>query len=130
MQRKYRPSTLPTRLVPTTTVAVAWLLSAASVGKADDAKILAYGRHLAQECTSCHRIDGIDNGIPSIIGWTPDTFAATVKFYRDGARTNPVMMSVAGSLSDQQIEALAAFFGSLQKPPAKAGSPAGGKAGK
>ena len=51
---------------------------------ADDAKLEAYGRHLAQECTSCHRIDGIDNGIPSIIGWHADAFIATMKFYRDG----------------------------------------------
>ena len=130
MPRKHRSPILPKRsgqAVLAIAVAVAWLLLAAATGQADDAKILAYGRHLAQECTSCHRIDGIDNGIPSIIGWAPDTFLITVKFYRDGARTNPVMMSVAGSLNNAQIEALAAFFGSLQKPPPKA---AGGKAGK
>ena len=35
---------------------------------------MSYGRHLAQECTSCHRLDGIDNGIPSIAGWHVDIF--------------------------------------------------------
>jgi cytochrome c553 len=89
----------------------------------DDAKLKAYGQHLAQECTSCHRIDGVDNGIPSIVGWPAATFAATIKFYRDGARTNPVMVSVAGSLDNAQVEALAAFFSTLPKPPAK-GAPA------
>jgi cytochrome c len=83
---------------------------------AQDGKVLAYGKHLAQECTGCHRIDGIDNGIPSIIGWQADLFMATVKFYQSGARTNPVMVSVANSLNGKQLEALATYFGSLPKP--------------
>ena len=62
---------------------------------ADDARLLGYGRHLAQECSACHRIDGTDNGIPSIIGWERERFLATLKFYQTGARTNPVMVSVA-----------------------------------
>src|ERR1700741_6523 len=76
------------------------LLAAAG---ADEAKDRAYGQHLAQECTGCHRLDGVDNGIPSIVGWSPETFAATVKFYQEGKRTNPVMGSVASSLSDKQL---------------------------
>ena len=87
----------------------------------DDAKREAYGRHLARECTSCHRIDGVDNAIPSIVGWPSDTFVATLKFYRDGTRTNPVMMSVASSLGDEQVQALAAYFATL--PPAKKDAP-------
>jgi cytochrome c553 len=83
---------------------------------AEDAKSLAYGRHLARECTSCHRLDGVNNGIPSIIGWQTDTFITTLKFYRDGARSNPVMISVANSLSDEQMQALAVFFASMPKP--------------
>jgi cytochrome c553 len=83
---------------------------------AHDAKLQAYGRHLAQECTGCHRIDGVDNGIPSIVGWKADMFIATVKFYQTGARTNPVMVSVANSLNEKQLEALATYFASLPKP--------------
>ncbi len=94
---------------------------------ADDAKLEAYGRYLARECTSCHRIDGIDNGIPSIIGLPPETFVSTMKFYRDGARTNPVMISVANSLTDQQLQALAAFFASVPQPSKKAATPSGDK---
>lgn len=92
---------------------------------ADEAKLKAYGRHLSQECTSCHRLDGVDNGIPSIVGWTADTFVATIKYYRDGSRTNPVMTSVAGSLNEQQVDALAAYFASLPKPSGKVSPPAG-----
>ena len=92
---------------------------------AEDAKSFAYGRHLARECTSCHRLDGINNGIPSIIGWQTDAFITTLKFYRDGARSNPVMVSVATSLSDEQMQALAVFFASMPKPAMK--DPTGSK---
>ena len=83
---------------------------------AQDTKKFAYGQHLSQECTGCHRIDGTDNGIPSIIGWPPETFSQTLGFYQTGKRSNPVMISVATSLNDKQVEALAAYFGSLPKP--------------
>src|SRR5262245_16887613 len=105
-------------------LAAALALAVAGSSGADEAKQQAYGRHLAQECTSCHRIDGIDNGIPSIIGWGPAEFVNTLKFYREGKRTNPVMVSVAGSLSDEQMAALASYFSALPKPAPKAKAPA------
>jgi cytochrome c553 len=95
------------------------VLECQRAGAAEDEKLKAYGRHLAQECTSCHRIDGFDNGIPSIVGWPPDSFIATLKFYQAGQRTNPVMVSVATSLNERQLQALATYFASLPKPPAK-----------
>jgi cytochrome c553 len=50
-----------------------------------------------------------------------------MRFYRDGARANPVMVSVAGSLNDEQIKALATYFGSLPKPSPRASPPAADK---
>ena len=96
------------------------LAAAGTARSADDARLRSYGRHLAQECTSCHRLDGLDNGIPAIIGWETERFVATLKFYRTGERTNPVMVSVAASLDDAQLAALAAYYGSLPKPAPKA----------
>lgn len=78
--------------------------------------LLALGRHLANECTSCHRRDGADKGIPSITGWNVDEFVTTMGYYRDGARPNPAMRSVAQSLSEQETQALAIFFATLPKP--------------
>ena len=89
-------------------------LNSSAVGE-EDPKITSYGRHLAQECTGCHRIDGVDNGIPSIIGWDADRFARTLEFYRTGERTNPVMVSVVKSLDPDQVRALAAYYASLSK---------------
>ena len=81
-------------------------------------ELKAYGRHLAGECTSCHRPDGAPSAIPSILGKTQDEFIALLTAYRDGRKTNQVMISVAKSLDDEQMASLAAYFGSL---------PAGGR---
>ncbi len=82
---------------------------------ASDAKKLAYGRHLSGECSACHRVDGTDNGIPSITGWDPEEFVATMIFYRNGERNNPAMVSVAQSLDEPDYAALAVYYGSLPK---------------
>jgi cytochrome c553 len=44
---------------------------------------------------------------------------ATLRFYKEGSRQNAAMMSVAHSLDDTQIEALAAYYGSLPQAPRK-----------
>lgn len=94
--------------------AMASSLAVTSVAHAEpDAKQLAYGEHLSSECTSCHRIDGTDNGIPGIVGWPAEAFVAVLVSYRDGERTNPAMVSVAKSLEEDQMAALAAYFGSI-----------------
>jgi cytochrome c553 len=93
---------------------------------ADDAKLLAYGKHLSAECSGCHRIDGVDNGIPSITGWVPLDFIATIGFFKNGSRPNPAMISVARSLDEEQVKALAAYYGSLPRGRGRTG-PQGAK---
>lgn len=72
-----------------------------------------YGRHLARECTGCHRSDGSESAIPSLAGRPADEIVALLQAYRSGRKTNPVMVSVAKSLDDAQSAALAAYFSSL-----------------
>jgi len=91
------------------------LCTAVAAGAADEAKLKSYGQHLSQECTSCHRVDGIDNGIPSITGWPVDIFMRTLRFYQQGARSNPVMVSVAKSLDDDQVRALALYWSTVPR---------------
>ena len=91
-----------------------WIAS--PLAHADEARTMALGRHLSRECNACHRLDGVDNGIPSITGWPRDDFVATMEFYRNGARPNAAMVSVAQSLADDEIAALAAYYASLPKP--------------
>jgi len=92
---------------------------------ADDAKMEAYGRHLSRECTACHRIDGTDNGIPSIVGWDKASFAETMEMYKSGARSNPAMGSVAQSLDEEQIKSLAQYFSTLPVPARRNPAPTG-----
>lgn len=75
--------------------------------------MLAYGKHLAQQCMSCHRLDGVGGAIPSIVGRPKDQFIAALRSYKTNASANPVMVSVAQALSDEEMTALAAYFGSL-----------------
>ncbi len=95
------------------TLAMVGLALTGAVPAKSDPKQIAYGEHLSGECTTCHRIDGSDNGIPPIIGWPAEAFVAVLVSYRDGERTNPAMVSVAKSLEEDQMAALAAYFGSL-----------------
>jgi cytochrome c553 len=84
--------------------------------RADDAKLRAYGKHLAEECASCHRQRGPNLGIAPIENWDPDLFIPTIKAYQSGERPNPAMASVAKSLNDEQMQALALYYASLRKP--------------
>ena len=104
------------RLIQATALLLALLPTFAALSAEPDPRKLSYGRHLAQECTTCHRIDGTDNGIPSIVGLEPDYFAGTIGFYKRGERSNQAMVSVAQSLDDEQVAALAAYYASLPKP--------------
>ena len=72
-----------------------------------------YGAYLSSECTTCHRSDGEDDGIPSITHWPTEEFVIAMHAYRDGIRPHPVMRMVAGRLSNEEIAALAAYFGHL-----------------
>ncbi len=69
-----------------------------------------YGAYLAGECTTCHRLDGTGEGIPSITGWPLDDFVIALQAYKRGKRAHPAMQLVAGRLSDEEIAALAAHF--------------------
>ena len=72
-----------------------------------------YGEYLSSTCVTCHRLDGVDEGIPSIIGWPSDQFVTAMHAYKNKHRDNPVMQQYAGALSDEEIAALAAYFEGL-----------------
>jgi cytochrome c len=78
---------------------------------------LALGRHLAGECVTCHPRDNRNVGIPVIIGWPTEQFVAVLRSYKAKERTNPVMRSVAASLNDEEMAALAAYFATLKPGP-------------
>ena len=103
-------------------IALAACTSAVTPLHADD-KIVALGRHLARECTSCHKPDGTNKTIPPLIGLEVDYFERTMGYYKDGVRNNPAMVSVAQSLDAHQIKALALYFASQPAPGAAPTTP-------
>lgn len=70
-----------------------------------------YGEYLSNECKTCHQIDGSDQGIPSIRYWPAENFVLAMHAYKQKVRPHPVMQMMAGRLSDEEIAALAAYFG-------------------
>ncbi|MEZ5856027.1 MAG: c-type cytochrome [Hyphomicrobiaceae bacterium] len=74
----------------------------------------AYGEYLSSACISCHRLDGADKGIPSIIGWPTDQFVAVLKSYKDKHRDNQVMQAITERLSEDEMAALAAYYASIK----------------
>ncbi|HHS94121.1 MAG TPA: c-type cytochrome [Rhodobacterales bacterium] len=72
-----------------------------------------YGEYLAAECSTCHRADGADEGIPSITGWPEEDFVVAMHAYKIQLRPHPVMQMMAGRLTDEEIAALAAYYAHL-----------------
>jgi cytochrome c553 len=68
----------------------------------------------AMICVACHSADaGQTNPLwPSLAGQNQRYLVKQLRDFRDGRRTDPVMAPLAVALSDQDIEALAAFYAS------------------
>jgi cytochrome c553 len=74
----------------------------------------ALGEYLSSECVTCHQLSGRYQGIPPIIGWPEASFVAIMNEYREKRRSNPVMQTIAAKFSNDEVAALAVYFGSLK----------------
>ena len=74
----------------------------------------ALGEYLSSECVTCHQLSGRYQGIPPIVGWPEPSFIDIMNEYRDKRRSNPVMQTIAGKFSNDEVAALAAYFGSVK----------------
>ncbi len=69
----------------------------------------------ASACEGCHGPDGLGVGnFPPLAGMDADYLATQLHDYRSGARQNPMMNTIAESLSDAEISELAAYYASLR----------------
>jgi len=95
-------------------LASVFLLEASSgVCSAGDVKA---GRTKALMCQACHGIDGLSKvpDAPNIAGQTEPYMFAQLKAFKSGARKSESMSLVATSLSDADIEDLAAYFSAIE----------------
>ena len=75
---------------------------------------LALGAQIAQHCVGCHQTRGHDIvGIPPISGFPPLVFARELVAFKTRERAQSVMNAIAGSLSDEEIVAVATYFSTL-----------------
>ncbi len=74
-----------------------------------------YGEYLAGECVTCHQVSGANEGIPSITLWPEEAFVVAMHAYKQQLRPHPVMQMIAGRLNNEEIAALAAYFGQLSE---------------
>jgi cytochrome c553 len=73
------------------------------------------GAQLAAMCASCHRLDGRDQGIPSIVGLKEKALLDAMAAFRSGERPSRIMHAVAISLSEEEIVTLAEYIAALEK---------------
>ena len=94
-------------------VAIASIVTMADVHAAGD--VMA-GRQKAQMCQACHGTDGLSKvpDAPNIAGQVETYLVTQLKAFKAGTRKNESMSVVASTLSDQDIENLAAYFAAIE----------------
>jgi cytochrome subunit of sulfide dehydrogenase len=101
---------------PRTSVALA--MSAGVLVPSADRSVAApldRGAQLAAVCASCHRLDGGDHGIPSIVGLDEATLVAEMTAFKSGERTSQIMRVMSLSLTADDVRAVARYLAAQRK---------------
>ena len=108
------------QLLPTTlrSLVAAATFSVAAVGAHAQGATgnAAAGQKKAEMCIGCHGIPGYQNSfpeihkVPMISGQSDKYIVAALTAYKTGERKHPSMRGIAGSLSEQDMADLAAFY--------------------
>ena len=73
------------------------------------------------QCIGCHGIPGYKTAyplvyhVPKIAGQQPAYIVAALKAYKSGERSHPSMRGIAASLSEKDMNELAAYYGGTGK---------------
>jgi cytochrome c553 len=94
---------------------------------------IASGEKLSQTCLGCHGAPGLRNAspvyrVPMIGGQNAKYLVDALKAYKEKKRSHPTMKAQAASLSEQDMQDIAAYFENLNqisKPFTKIGAKAG-----
>lgn len=102
----------PLKILAAAAVAAGTLVLPALAFGAGDAE---RGRKLAYTCHGCHGIESYRNAypnysVPKLAGQPARYLAAALAEYRNGNREHPTMRGQAGTLDDQEIADIAAYF--------------------
>ncbi len=80
------------------------------------ASIYAGKSKAAAVCSQCHSIKALsaDAPFPSLAGQNQDYLKKALKEYRDKTRVSDIMNAIAGSLTDRDINNIAAYYSQLK----------------
>lgn len=87
----------------------------------------------APACASCHGAQGEGNassGFPRIAGQPAAYLKRQLDAFASGQRRNPAMAKIARAMTQQQRQAVAAYYASLTAPATKSPAPQGANAGR
>jgi cytochrome c553 len=92
----------------------AYFSSLPAVKAGGDAALAKSGQAKAGMCLGCHGSNAEGRGqFPRLAGQNPEYLLQQLKNFKDGSRTSGPMQGVAGSLSEDDMKAIAAYLGSL-----------------
>ena len=102
-------------------VCIALGLSAQARSAGDPAR----GKEISYTCLGCHGIKDYKNvyptySVPELVGQHPEYILAALKEYKSGQRSHGTMHQQAASLSDQDMQDIASYFGSPALSPSAA----------
>ena len=94
---------------------VAVLALAGFAPRAEAAGDAERGKQLGYTCLGCHGIENYKNvyptyNVPKLVGQHPDYLVGALKSYRSKERSHGTMYAQAASLSDQDIDDIAAYL--------------------
>lgn len=69
------------------------------------------GRNLAAACANCHGTNGASRqGMPNLAGQHKEYLVQQMKDFKSGKRPATLMQQISKGYTDEQIEALSAYF--------------------
>jgi cytochrome c553 len=107
--------------ITTTVAALACALSLPAMAGGDPVA----GREKTSMCAGCHGIPGWRTAYPAVYkvpklgGQHEEYIVAALKQYKTGERSHPSMNGIAASLSEQDMQNLAAYYASSYSGPSK-----------
>ena len=108
----HRQTALSFHLIIALSMGASLVVSVAERGFAADND---QGAQLAATCAACHRLDGHDRGIPSIVGLSEEQLVTVMRAFKSGERSGPIMRTVARSLNNEEIAILARYLAARGK---------------
>ena len=101
-------------------LAAVWTAASGAAGAFAQQPDPNLGRNLAAACANCHGTNGASlAGMPGLAGRAPSDIARPMQDFKSGKRPATVMHQIARGYSDEQVEAIAAYFAAQKAGGAK-----------